>query len=139
MTSESGVDLFWLPLGAGERSGSVRRSGKAFEALVPHHQHRRRKDLYHSALQVHLDGRCSVIEMTPVWGSRVADRGVVTEGPVGMRWLGRSRLFRYEVRRWTGGIIADIDEAVDSPVRLSSDRDQAQRVLDLVEAFPTRT
>lgn len=139
MTSGAGVDLFWLPLGAGDGSGLVRRSGKAFAALMAGRRHRPRDDLYHSALEVHLDATCFVIEMTPVWGNHVADRGVVGEGPVGLRWLGRSRLFRYEVRRRGGGVIADVNEAVDSPQRLSSDRDHAQRVLDLVGAFPART
>ena len=27
-------------------------------------------------------------------------------------WLGRSRFFRYEVRRWRGGVIPDVSEAV---------------------------
>ena len=67
------------------------------------------------------------------------DRGVVAEGSVGLAWLGRSRLFRYEVHRWKYGVIADAAEAVDSPQRLSNDRDLAQRVLDLVPAFPTCT
>jgi hypothetical protein len=58
---------------------------------------------------------------------------------VGLPWLGRSRLFRYEVRRWRNGIIPDIAEAVASPQRLSTDIVHAQRVLDLVPAFPTVT
>ena len=33
--------------------------------------------------------------------------------------LGRFELFRYEIRRWRGGRIPDIAEAVDSPQRLS--------------------
>ena len=54
--------------------------------------------LFHSALVVRPDAGSSVIEMAPVWSSREPDRGIVVEGPVGRRWLGRSRLFRYEVR-----------------------------------------
>ena len=102
------VDLFWLPLGAGDGSRLVHWSGLAFEAMVAGHQHRQRYDLYHSALEVHLDGARYVIEMTPVWGNPVADRGVVGEGPVGCAWLGRSPLFRYEVHQWTGGVIATL-------------------------------
>jgi hypothetical protein len=90
-------------------------------------------------LEVHLDGARFVIEMTPVWRTQAADRGVVGEGPVGLAWLGRSRLFRYEVQRWNDGVIPDVGEAVNSPRRLSSDRDRAKRVLDLVREFPTRT
>jgi hypothetical protein len=41
--------------------------------------------------------------MTPVWTANGrGDRGVVAEGPVGARWAGRSRLFRYEVRFASG-------------------------------------
>jgi hypothetical protein len=45
------------------------------------------------------DGRF-VIEMTPVPDRRGQQRGVVAGGAVGSRWLGRFRLFQYEVRRW---------------------------------------
>jgi hypothetical protein len=57
------------------------------------------------------------------------DRGVVAEGPVGARWLGRWRAFTYEIRCWPGGSIPDIDEAVDSPVRVSDDPTEVARVL----------
>jgi hypothetical protein len=45
-----GVDLFWLPLGAGGRS--VRLNGRVFEAVASRLQHRPVCDLYHSALEV---------------------------------------------------------------------------------------
>jgi hypothetical protein len=135
----SSVDLLWLPLGAGDASRLVRWSGRTFEAIIARHQRRERRALYHSALEVRLDGAPFVIEMTPVWRTEAVNRGVVGEGPVGMPWLGRSRLFRYEVHAWRHGVIPDAGEAVDSPRRLSSDRDMAQRVLDLAPAFPTRT
>jgi hypothetical protein len=45
--STASVDLLWLPLGAGEPLGIVRRSGRIFEAIQAHHQHRRRYDLHH--------------------------------------------------------------------------------------------
>ena len=61
------VDLYWLPLGAGDSSRLVRWSGLAFEAITARHEHREPLDLYHSALEVHLDGARFVIEMTPVW------------------------------------------------------------------------
>ena len=54
-------------------------------------------------------------------------------------WLGRSRFFRYEVRRWRGGVIPDVSEAVASPLPLSTNRVQAQQVLELVPAFPSVT
>jgi hypothetical protein len=131
------VNLYWLPLGAGAVA-TVALSGRLYEAIVARHDHRNRCDLYHSALQVHLGDDRFVIEMAPVWGNKQPDRGVVSEGAVGLSWLGHSRFFRYEVRRWRNGIIPDICEAV-GPQRLSTDMVQAQRVLDLVPAFPTVT
>lgn len=134
---EGRIELYWLPLGAGGQC--VRRNGRVFEALVAAREHRARADLYHSALEVRLaDGR-HVIEMTPVWNGGRRDRGVVSEGPVGSPLLGRSRLFRYEVRRWRGGAIPDVAEAVDSPVLVSDDPHRAGRLLELVPAFPTAT
>jgi hypothetical protein len=133
------VDLYWLPLGAGEANRCVRFSGRLFEAIVAHHGHRPVCDLYHAALQVQHGPDRFVIEMAPVWLTKQPDRGVVSEGPVGLPWLGHSRLFRYEVRRWRNGVIPDIAEAVDSPQRLTTDSAQVQSVLDLVPAFPTAT
>ena len=132
------VDLYWLPLGAGG-SGCVRWNGHIYEALAARHEHREERDLYHSALEVTLGTDRFVIEMTPAWGNKHEDRGVVREGSVGIPRLGRSRFFRYEVRRWRNGNIPDVSDAVDSPQRLSSDAGRAQRVLDLVPDFPTLT
>lgn len=136
-TTETGVDLLWLPLGAGGRF--VRSNGRLYETLAARLQHRDRSDLYHSALEVRLAGDRYVIEQGPVWNMREADRGVVSEGPVGARRLGRFKLFRYEVRCWRSGVIPDRDEAVDSPRRVSSDPRRAQQVLDLVPRCPTAT
>jgi hypothetical protein len=94
-------------------------------------------DLYHSALQVELPEGKFVIEQAPVSEIDGAQRGVVAEGPVGSRWAGRFRIFRYEVRVWRGGRIPDVLEAVDSPQRLSDDEGCARRVLDLVPEVPT--
>jgi hypothetical protein len=133
------VDLYWLPLGAGDNTHCVRTNGRIFEAFTARYQRRQRCDLYHSALQVHLADNRFIIEMAPVWVTTKPDRGVVCEGPVGLRPLGRSRLFRYEVRCWRNGAIPDIAEAVDSPQRLSTDPSQAANILDLAPAFPTAT
>jgi hypothetical protein len=132
------VDLFWLPLGAGTVA-TVRWSGRLYEAVAARRDHRAACDLYHSALEVRIGERRFVIEMAPVWGNTWPDRGVVAEGAVGMPWLGHSRFFRYEVRRWLDGIIPDIADAVASPQRLSTDPILARRVLELVPAFPTVT
>src|SRR5919199_3597250 len=102
------VLLYWLPLGAGGHV--VRWNGRIYEAISARLEHRTIHDLYHAALEVHAGGDRVVIEMAPVWAARDADRGVVNEGPVGMPWLGRFAAFRYEVRRWRGGVIPDVAE-----------------------------
>jgi hypothetical protein len=129
-----GVDLYWLPLGAGGHS--VRLNGRAFEAVAARLDRRPPCDLYHSALEVRAPEGRFVIEMAPIPDGNGEERGVVAEGAVGSRWAGRFRIFRYEVRRWRDGIIPDVDEAVESPRRLSADPELAQRVLDLVPEVP---
>lgn len=133
------VNLYWLPLGAGDNTHCVRTNGRIFEAVTARVERRDSCDLYHAALEVYLGSDRFTIEMAPVWSTDVPDRGVVCEGPVGLRWLGCSRLFRYEVRCWRDGEIPDAGEAVDSPQRLSADPVQAQQVLNLAPRFPTAT
>jgi hypothetical protein len=132
--SEPGVDLYWLPLGAGGHS--VRLNGLVFEAVVAHLERRTACDLYHSALVVRAPSGRFVIEQAPVRDNDGAERGVVAEGAVGSRLTGRFRIFRYEVRRWRDGVIPDIGEAVESPQQVTGDPLLAQRVLDLVPAVP---
>jgi hypothetical protein len=62
---------------------------------------------------------------------------VLVEGPVGSRWLGRWWVFRYEIRCWPDGSIADGDEAVASPQLLSDDPLVARRLLELVRWLPS--
>jgi len=130
----TGIDLYWLPLGAGGHS--VRLNGKVFEAVAARLGSRERCDLYHSALQVYVPEARFVIEQAPVWREK-EERGVVAEGTVGLRAFGRIPLFRYEIRRWREGLIPDLDEAVESPQRLSDDPDCARRLLELVPEVPT--
>jgi hypothetical protein len=132
---QSSVDLYWLPLGAGGHS--VRLNGRIFEAVVAGLEKRDRRDLYHSALVVRVPEGEFVIEQAPVRDGNGAMRGVVAEGPVGSRWTRSLRIFRYEIRRWRDGVIPDVDEAVESPQRLTDDPALAQRVLDLVPEVPT--
>jgi hypothetical protein len=139
VTTEARVDLYWLPLGAGESSGCVRWNGHMFEAIAARRGHRIRRDLYHSALEVHLGDARFVIEMTPAWGNSDGDRGVVCTGAVGLRALGRSKLFRYEVRRWSDGTIPDVAEAVGGAQTITDDSTLAQRLLELVPHVPTAT
>jgi hypothetical protein len=133
--SEPGIDLYWLPLGAGGHS--VRLNGRVFEAVAARLERRAPCDLYHSALEVHVPEGSFVIEQAPVRDRNGAERGVVAEGAVGSSWAGRFRIFRYEVRCWCGGAIPDVSEAIESPERLTDDPDVAQRVLDLAAHVPT--
>ena len=133
-TPEYGVDLYWLPLGAGGHS--VRLNGRVFEAVAARLDRREPCDLYHAALEVRVPEGDYVIEQAPA-ARGDNDRGVVAAGPVGSRWAGRFRVFRYEVRCWRGGVIPDVDEAVDSPRHLTSDPATRRRVLELAPRVPT--
>jgi hypothetical protein len=133
-----GVDLHWIPLGAGAGGAVVRWSGGIYETVAATLARRARCHLFHSALSVTVGGVTAVVEMAPVWVTR-GDRGVVSEGPVGARFLGRSRLFRYEVRCWFGGSIPDLASAVGGPVRVSRDPARAKSILSLVPRFPMHT
>lgn len=129
------VDLYWIPLGSGAGGGLVRWSGRLYEFVSARRVGRSRRDLYHSAMIVSVDGIDTAVEMAPAWSTR-GFRGVVLEGAVGGRLLGRSRLFRYEVRRWAGGSIPDIADAVGGVDRVTEDAEVARRVLALVPEFP---
>ena len=117
--SGSGVELYWLPLGAGGHS--VRLNGRVYERVVAWLERREALALYHAALRVVLPEGSFVIEQAPVRDGHGAERGVVAEGAVGSRRAARFRIFRYEVRCWRGGVIPDAAEAVESPRRLTSD------------------
>jgi hypothetical protein len=135
-TGTAAVDLYWLPVGAGD-GPLFPLSCRVYEALVARIERRPTCDLYHSALQVHLSEGTFVIEQAPVPDLNGKERGVVAEGAVGRRWARRFRVCRYEVRRWHGGQLPDIAYAVDSPRRLSNDEDRARRVLEQVARVPT--
>jgi hypothetical protein len=136
---DSRLELYWIPLGAGDGLGArvVRISGGIYERLKALLQRRSPQALFHAALVADTpNGRC-VVEMTPV--PRIGSpegRGVVGGGAVGSRTLGRARIFRYEIRRWSGGVIPDIGYAVDSPVVISSDAEEVSHVLALLPEVP---
>jgi len=129
------VDLYWIPLGAGAHV--VRISGRLFEAISALVARRPRCDLYHSALVISASEGHFVIEQAPVPDLHGERRGVVADGPVGMQWLGRFRVFRYEIRRWRDGRIPDIDQAIGSPVRVTDDDVVAGRILETLPSIPT--
>jgi hypothetical protein len=133
--SGSGIDLYWLPLGAGGHF--VRLNGRVYEAIHAFRERRRAFDLYHTALEVRAkQGRFVIETAWPIPDADGASRGVVVQGPVGSPRIARFRTCRYEVRRWRDGVIPDILEAVASPQRLSGDPDRARRVLELVDSVP---
>jgi hypothetical protein len=116
-----GIDLYWIPLGADAHV--VRVSGSLYETLVALIHRRPRCDLYHSALEVRVPDARYVIEQAPIPDDDGDRRGVVAEGPVGLKLLSRFRLFRYEIRCWKGGVIPDIRQSVGSPVHVANDQD----------------
>ena len=132
---QASIDLYWLPLGAGGHF--VRLNGRIYEAIQACRERRRSLDLYHTALEVRVpEGRFVIENAWPIPDPDGASRGVVVEGPVLSRRMAGFRVFRYEVRRWRDGVIADVREAVESPQRLSNDPDRVRRVLDLVGSVP---
>ncbi|WP_404320618.1 hypothetical protein [Arthrobacter luteolus] len=108
------VRLWWLPVGAGGHL--VIHTSRWWELWRSVRERRHPRPLFHAALEVAADGSTYAIEMTPSWGQGRSERGVVAEGPVGLRALGRLKLFRYEVRCWRGGIIPDLGYAPEPPL-----------------------
>ncbi len=131
---DSGVQLYWLPLGAG--GSVVRFNGMVYEAFAAARARRPRLAIYHAALIVEVGGERFAVELAPIRDDFGADRGVTVEGPVGARWAGRFRLFRYELRCRRGGVIPDLEYAVDSPRLLGDGAGTGQRVLGLVPHVP---
>jgi hypothetical protein len=108
------VELSWLPQGAG--GWFVRLNGRIYEAVHALLERRRPLALYHTALEVPLpQGRYVIENCWPISDGDGHSCGVVVEGPVASHRLARWRVFRYEVRRWPDGVIADAGEAVASP------------------------
>jgi hypothetical protein len=128
------VTLSWLPLGAGGHV--VRWNGLLYEALVAARERRPRRDLYHGALTVRLDGDRYVVELAPAADPRGGGPGVVMTGPVGLAWAGRLRWFRYELRCWRDGVLPDQAHAVGDPALLSTDDDVARRLLAAAPHLP---
>lgn len=133
--TEAAVDLYWLPLGAGGRF--VRFNGRVYEAIQARREHRRALDLYHTALEVTVpEGRYVIENAWPIPDANGPARGVLVEGSVASRRLGSLRAWRYEVRCWSNGVIADVSEAVGGAQRVSSDAAEAHRILGLVGSVP---
>jgi hypothetical protein len=134
---DAAVALYWIPLGAGGRF--VRCNGIVYEALMAAMQRRPRCDIYHSALEIRLPSGRYMVEMTPIPDGSFDARGVVAQGPVGVRAAAGLRLFRYEVRRWRDGVVSDLTYAVNGPIPVTSDPATAQRIFDVLPSVPTLT
>ena len=131
-----GIDLLWIPLGAG--GWFVRFNGRVWETLQARREGREPDDLFHSALIVRVpEGRFTIENAWPIPDSSGERRGVVAEGPVFSRWLGALRIFRYEVRCWRDGVIDDAEWAVGGPRRITDQRAEARRVLDHLPEMPS--
>jgi hypothetical protein len=132
---DKGVELFFFPVGAhGVVAGVMAR---AYEAVVAMRDRRPRRELFHAALEVRTDETTSWIEMAlPV---HRCDRGIVAEGPVGARFLGRWPWFRYEVHRWTGDAIPEVSSARQRSRCVSTSAADAERVLALLAQVPLCT
>lgn len=132
------VELHWLPLGAG--GWFVRLNGRVYELVRAAREGRRPLDLYHSALQLHLpEGRFVIENAWPIPDAAGRARGVAAVGPVFDRRAGRLRVFRYEVRRWADGTIADVGHETGDPDVVSEDPVVGRRILALVDELPTPT
>ena len=129
------AELRWIPVGAGGHV--VRHTSRWWERLAAARAHRPPRPLVHGVLEITLDGVRTVIEMAPAWGGPRGSRGVVRTGAVGLRVLGRSRLFRYEVRCWRDGVIPDRRWTRGSPIVLAANDDTVRRLADHVREVPT--
>lgn len=124
------VALTWAVVGEG---GHVAiRTSHWWEVAVAAREHRPPRTLYHGALELVVDGRPLVVEMTPTWGR--ASREVVATGPVGSRWLGWSPFFRYEIRYTRPPALSEHEGSV-----LRDGREAVEAVLDAVPRVPRLT
>lgn len=131
------AELWWLPVGAG---GHVAvHTSRWWERYRAWLEHREPQQLFHSVLEVFVGERRYLIEMTPVWGQPRGDRGVVSVGPVGLRALGCCRFFRYEIRRWEGGVLSHRGHATHETHSLILDARTAETVLASVSRVPLLT
>lgn len=129
--------LAWIPLGAGGHV--VKHTGGWYERLVARRERRPACDLYHAALEVELPAGRYAVEMGPAWGPGSGGSGVQLTGPVGLRPLGRSRWFRYEVRCTREGEIPDIGYAVGGPLVVPGRRGAGERLVAQVARSPALT
>ncbi|MCZ7577731.1 MAG: hypothetical protein M5U18_12055 [Dehalococcoidia bacterium] len=132
--SDCGVDLYWLPVGAGT-SRFQQASLRLWEAVEAARARRARMRLLHSALKLSTGaGAVYTLELTPAFIG--GETEPLATGPVGFRGAGRFCLFRYQLRCLPGERLPDEEWAVGLPTRLSDDCEVVRRVLDLGPSVP---
>jgi hypothetical protein len=126
------VDLHWIPTGAGTQ---IARNMKAYEWLAATLARRPRVVLCHAALKVELDGRHYTMELTPVTPHKDVIPAPVT-GPVGARFAGHFRIFRYQLCCMECPALPDEQWTVGEPVRVATDREMVARIFEAAAAVP---
>src|SRR5690606_37289144 len=130
----TGIVLWWLPVGAGAPTRISQITSQWWERLQAWREKRDPQRLVHAALEVFSGGERFVIEMGPEWSDpHIEHKGVVVCGPVGLRALGRSGLFRYEIRCWANGELSDRSWAIGGPVTVSTDEVAARTLLQRID------
>lgn len=128
------AELWWIPVGAGGHV--VIHASRWWERWRAVRERRAVHPLFHAALEIHVGGHRTVIEMAPAWGRGSGSTGVVATGPVGMRPLGVVPLFRYEIRCCDDGVLPDRGWAPEPPRRLPLADHVARAIPDRLRTVP---
>jgi len=131
------IALWWLPVGAGGHF--VVHTSRWWEETRAWKERRAARPLFHAALEIFTGQERYVVEMAPAWGRDSRSRNVVATGPVGLHWLGRFQLFRYEVRCWNGGDIPDRAFAPAQPTLISLTSAEVESLVWRVGEVPRYT
>ncbi|MCC7365788.1 MAG: hypothetical protein IT303_15595 [Dehalococcoidia bacterium] len=126
-----------MPVGAGTPR-LQQLSLRGWEAFEAWRTRRTRAVLYHCALKLRPgEGEQFTLELAPAF---IRD-GVapLASGPVGLRFAGRWRLFRYELKCLPVDRLPDEQWAVDSPIAVSDDPAVARQLIALAPTVPTHT
>jgi hypothetical protein len=127
--------LLWIPVGAGTRF--QRLTLNVYERLWAKLARRPRSTLVHAGLKLACGGQRFTVELMPAPRGR-ADHGEVT-GPVGLRWLGRLRWFRYQVCVFERAALPDEQWVVGSPIVVASGTEAVSRLVALAKEVPAHT
>ena len=131
------MELYWLPVGAGKLSPPRKWSLWLWEAADAALHRRPRKQLLHAGLKIRTpDAVTRTIELMPDFlpGSEAP----AITGPVGVRWAGRWKYFRYRLACEAVERLPDEEFAVE-PATLLGDGEVARRLLGLAAETPAFT